>query len=171
MELKDIQNHLDEMKSALETKTVEEVKNQMAAFEEKYNEAIESSTEEVKKELKEFGESLEAKLNAVQEHADKLDVKMQENKKVAEVETGDAIKSLINENFDEIKNVRKGRSVELKAVGNMTLSTNLTGDQPRDYSMDVAAVPSQLVNVADLIGSVSTGRDTGPISQSTPRCP
>lgn len=160
MDLKELQGQLDELKSNLENKTVEEVKSQMATLEEKYNEAINSSKEEVKNELKELGESLEEKMNAIQEHADKLDVKLQEKKTVVENKNVDGIKSMITENFDEIKSVRKGKSIELKAVGNMTLGTNLTGDQPRDYSMDVAAVPGQILNVADIVGSVTISGGT-----------
>ncbi len=58
--------------------------------------------------------------------------------------------------------VRKGNKVniETKAVGNMTLGVNLTGDQPRDYSNVVAMVPRQLVNFADLVQGITISGGT-----------
>jgi HK97 family phage major capsid protein len=61
----------------------------------------------------------------------------------------------LTENFEQIKEVRAGKSVQIKAVGDMTLPVNLTGDQPRDYNNDVVMIPGQMVNVSDLVGSVN----------------
>jgi len=66
---------------------------------------------------------------------------------------------MITKNYEEIKDVRKGKAVEVKAVGDMTLA-NLTGDEPRDYSFDVVMTPNQKVNVADLVGSVAISGGT-----------
>ena len=95
----------------------------------------------------------------MQNHADKLDVKLQE-KAQKEMVKGDAIKSAINENFDSIKAVRKGQAVQVKAVGDMTLGASLTGDQPRDYNYDVVSAPGQALNVSDLAGNVTISGGT-----------
>jgi HK97 family phage major capsid protein len=152
MEVKEFELVINELKENLENKTTEEIKSQMAGLEEKYNEAVANASNELKEEL-------EAKMNLIQDHADKLEAKMKEPKKV-EQRKGDELKSLITENFEQISQVRKGKAVEVKAVGNMVLGTHLTGDQPRDYSMDVVMTPGQMVNVADLISSITISGGT-----------
>ena len=149
MELKE---QLEALTLKLEGKSVVEVKSAIEAFELKNNEVINNQIKEVK-------ESFEVQLKELQNHADKLDVKLQE-KSQKEMVKGDAIKSAINENFDSIKAVRKGQSVQVKAVGDMTLGASLTGDQPRDYNYDVVSVPGQALNVSDLAGSVSISGGT-----------
>ena len=149
MELKE---QLEALTLKLEGKTAEEVKSAIEAFEAKNKEVIDAQVKEAK-------EDLENQLKAVQDHANALDAKLKEaNKK--EVAQGDAIKGMINENFESIKDVRKGKSVEVKAVGDMTLGANLTGDQPRDYNFDVVMKPGQKVDVADLVGSVAISGGT-----------
>ena len=149
MELKE---QLEALTLKLEGKTANEVKSAIEAFEVKHKEAIEAQVKEAK-------EDLENQLKAVQNHANALDAKLKEAHK-KEVAQGDVIKGMINENFESIKDVRKGKSVEVKAVGDMTLGTNLTGDQPRDYNFDVVMKPGQKVDVADLVGSVSISGGT-----------
>jgi HK97 family phage major capsid protein len=149
MELKE---QLEALTLKLEGKSQTEVKSAIEAFELKNNEVISNQIKEVK-------ESFELQLKELQNHADKLDVKLQEKAK-KEMVKGDAIKSAINENFDLIKAVRKGQAVQVKAVGDMTLGASLTGDQPRDYNYDVVSVPGQALNVSDLAGSVSISGGT-----------
>lgn len=162
---------LETLKKGLEGKTTEEVKSAIGAFETKFNTIIETATKANKdafeleiKGLKEKAEKAEKAaeklaedLKAVQDHADKLDVKLQEKgaakKDKESFET--SVKSILGENFEKISQVRKGNSakIEVKTVGDMLLTTHLTGDQPRDYSTTVAAVPAQLVNFTDLTGA------------------
>ena len=149
MELKE---QLEALTLKLEGKSHDEVKSAIEAFELKNNEVINNQIKEVK-------ESFEAQLKEMQNHADILDVKLQE-KAQKEMVKGDAIKSAINENFDSIKAVRKGQAVQVKAVGDMTLGASLTGDQPRTYNYDVVSVPGQALNVSDLAGSVSISGGT-----------
>ena len=149
MELKE---QLEALTLKLEGKSQNEVKSAIEAFELKNNEVINNQIKEVK-------ESFEVQLKELQNHADTLDVKLQE-KSQKEMVKGDAIKSAINENFDSIKAVRKGQSVQVKAVGDMTLGASLSGDQPRDYNYDVVSVPGQALNVSDLAGSVSISGGT-----------
>lgn len=149
MELKE---QLEALTLKLEGKSHEEVKSAIEAFEVKNNEVINNQIKEVK-------ESFEAQLKEMQNHADILDVKLQE-KAQKEMVKGDAIKSAINENFDSIKAVRKGQAVQVKAVGDMTLGASLTGDQPRDYNYDVVSAPGQALNVSDLAGNVTISGGT-----------
>lgn len=171
----ELKTALAEMQSGLEGKSKEQIDNEIKAFEKKYNAVVEEKAKEiVGDELKSFKETLEAEYKAavkeVQDHANKLDAKMNEKNKKNQGAV-DGIRTLIKDNFDDLSKMdRKGHAVSLetKAVGNMTLGTNLTGDQPRDYSNQVAMVPSQLLNVADLImpitisgGTYTFPRETG----------
>lgn len=150
---------LANIKSGLETKTALEVKNAIEAFEAKLPTAIKSAFEvEVKAVKDELEAKFTADLKVVQDHADKLDVKLQE--KGSQTTNEDTLVKAINDNFEGISNVRKGNAVQVKAVGNMTLPVNLTGDQPRDYNFDTVMVPSQLLNVSDLVGSVNISGGT-----------
>lgn len=73
------------------------------------------------------------------------------------------------ENLEAMKEVRKGKSFMLelpgvtnmstKTVGNMTLGANLTGDSVISYSPIQAILPSQKVNIRDLVRTVHS--DTG----------
>lgn len=149
MELKE---QLEALQVKLEGKSKEQAENLIKEFKAENAESIENAVKGVKEEL-------EVSLKAIQEHADKLDVKLQEKAK-KDVAKGDAIKGAINENFETLSKVRKGNSVQIKAVGDMTLSANLTGDQPRDYNFDVVMTPGQLANVSDLVGSVNISGGT-----------
>ena len=142
MELKE---QLEALTLKLEGKSKDEVKNAIEAFETKNKESIDLAVKAVQEEM-------QTKLDAIQAHADKLDVKLQaKNKK--DVAKGDLVKAAITENIDRIKSVKKGASIEVKVVGDMG-TANLVGDEPRDYNFDVVKFPSQKVNVADLVGNV-----------------
>ena len=153
MEANEIKSALEGIKAQVETKSAEqsvEVKGLIEALEAK----MESKTNE-------SIEALKADLQAIQDHANKLDVKMQEkNVETKSVGFFDAMTKSLTENFEQIKEVRAGKSVQVKAVGDMALTTNLTGAQPKDYNFDTVMVPGQMVNVADLIGSVTISGGT-----------
>lgn len=150
---------LAQIKSGLETKTTLEVKNAIDAFEAKLPTAIKSAFEvEVKAVKDELQEKFTADLKVVQDHADKLDVKLQE--KSVTTKNEDTLVKSITDNFEGISNVRKGQAFQTKAVGNMTLPVNLTGDAPRDYNLNVVMVPGQQLNVSDLVGSVNISGGT-----------
>ena len=158
----EIKGLLDELQVNIEGKSKEQIDTEIKALEVKYEEMIENKAAELNKSVEEVraeNSELKANLKLVAEQADKLDIKMQENKKVVEGKRGDELKSVITENFEGIKGVRKGKALELKVVGDMTLA-NLTGDQPRDYSFDTVMIPNQKVNVADLTGAIAISGGT-----------
>ncbi len=149
----ELKTEFDAIKLALETKTATEVKAQIEAFETKVTTEFKTAYET---EIKSVKEDLQGKLDALQEHADKLDLKLQNNS-VQTKETGyveNMVKS-ITDNFEQIKTVSKSNAIQVKAVGDMTLGVNLTGAQPKDYNLDVVMIPGQMVNVSDLVGSVN----------------
>jgi len=146
---------LEELKAKVDTKSKEEIKAAMNSFAEEHKSVLEADLEEFKSKFETI-EGVETGLEELKEHLAKLDIKLQERKK-GEAEVLDPLKELISKNFDQIKTVRKGSSVQLesKVVGDMTLPVNLTGDQPRVYQRSVAAVPSQAINFADLVSSIA----------------
>lgn len=153
MEALEIKAALEGIKAQVETKTAEqsvEVKSLIEALEAK-----------MKNENNETIEALKADLKAIQDHADLLDVKLQE--KTADTKSVgyfDVMEKALNENFNDIKEVRSGKSVQVKAVGDMTLSGNLTGAQPKDYNFNTVLIPGQLLNVADLVATVNIAGGT-----------
>lgn len=150
-----LQAELSAIKTALETKTVAEVKSAIEAFETKMNT---SNKDAFENELKAVKDAFELQIKAVQEHADKLDLKLQS--KAVEKTQKDALVESIELNFKGISEVRKGNALQVKAVGNMTLGANLTGDEPRVYNNNVVMIPGQMVNVSDLVGLVNIAGGT-----------
>lgn len=154
----ELKQELDGIKSALETKTTAEVKAAIDALETKFTTELKSQFETEIKSVKDALEGkladAETKLKAVQDHADKLDLKLQSKS----VENTDAngvslLQKAVSDNIDSIKDVRAGKAFQTKAVGNMTLS-NVSGTKPRTYNFDIVKLPSQRVNIEDLAGMV-----------------
>lgn len=152
---------LASIKSGLETKTTAEVKSAIDAFEAKLTTEIKSQFDTEIKSVKEALEGklseTETKLKSVQDQADKLDMKLQS--KSVETENVDILAKTIKDNADLItKSGKVNAKLEVKAVANMTTS-NLTGTKPRNYNFDIVTLPSQMVNIEDLAGTVVA--DTG----------
>jgi HK97 family phage major capsid protein len=151
---------LAQIKSGLETKTAAEVKTAIDTFETKLKSEVKASFDA---EIKAVREELETKFNAdlkvVQDHADSLDLKLQEKGKLEANAKVDALKALIKENAENIVKVSKDNTIELKAVGDMTTG-NFTGEEPRDYNFDIVTFPAQKVNVADLVGNINISGGT-----------
>lgn len=154
MEIKELQAELKNMADSLEGKSKQEINDALESFEVKHKEVIDNQVKEVKDEF-------EAKLKEVQDHANTLDVKLQEKSK-KESRSVDNVKAMIVDGYETIKNVVKSNKVylESKAVGNMTLSASLTGDQPRTFSDVVATIPDQILNFSDLVGVINIGNGT-----------
>lgn len=175
-ELKDA---LDALATKLEGKSEAQARRVMKSFsselEAKFENALEDLSikhgDELKSALENI-DTLKSALEVTQKHADELDVKLQAQKSL-ETKTGDSykdamIKSLTSD-FDSIKRVTKGSSVslEIKAVGDMTVANNLTGDSLKTYQPGVAMVPAQLINFADLVPAVNSATGTYIIYRET----
>lgn len=138
---------------------VKSAKDAVADLEQKMEKAISEGVEEGVKEFKD-------ELETLKKHAAKLDAKLNEVKTPgSEVKPtyGEMMAKMLKENIERIGNVGHKSSkeaIELKAVGDMTLGANLTGDQPRDYSMQVAMKPGQLLNFSDLVATVAISGGT-----------
>lgn len=152
---------LEAMKTSLEGKSLEQAKAEIKAFEEKNKELIKAEAKSMfDSEIKAIQSDFEAKLKLVQDHADKLDIRLKEKgTEQAEAKSYESV--MANElkgGFDDISKVTKGKSarIEMKTVGNMTIATNLTGGAVATVQPGVAMVPSQLVNFSDLVPTVNS---------------
>jgi HK97 family phage major capsid protein len=142
----ELEQKLEELKNGIESKTKTQIENELKAI----KEAFDASS---KVEIKAIKDELLAEIKSIQDHADKLDVKLQA-KSVANAPAENLLTKTIKENIEEIKTVSKGKSVQVKAVANMT-TANLTGTAPRTFNFDIVTIPSQKVNVEDLVGVVN----------------
>lgn len=149
MEALEIKTALEGIKAQVETKATEqtaEVKGLIEALETK-----------MKSENDSVVDGLKADLKAIQDHADKLDLKLQA--KSAEPKEGeDMLQKSISDNIEGIKAVKKGVSFQTKAVANMT-TANVTGTTPQNFNLDIVKLPSQSVNIQEIVRTVSA--DTG----------
>ena len=160
MEALEIKNALEAIKLQVETKSTEnatEVKSMIENLEEKMVKG--ADLEAIKSELR-------VELKAIQDYADLLDVKLNEKKRTEVKEAksyGEVVVKSIKENaaaIGEVGNKSTKLQIDIKAVGNMTLGANLTGDQNRDYSDNIQIVPSQLLNFSDLVSTVAISGGT-----------
>ena len=108
----------------------------------------------------EVAEQLTEKSQAIENRLDEIEIKLQKSteNKMEEKSFSTSFGELIAKNFDSIKDVSLGNKVKfnLKAVANMTVSNNLTGDAMRTYQPGVAMVPNRKINFRDLIPTVSS---------------
>ena len=108
----------------------------------------------------EVAEQLTEKSSAIENRLDEIEIKLQKSteNKMEEKSFSTSFGELIAKNFDSIKEVSLGNKVKLnlKAVGIMTVSNNLTGDGVRTYQPGVAMVPNRKINFRDLIPAVAS---------------
>lgn len=155
MENNELKDALDALTVKLEGKTAEQVKEAVDAFKEENKDLLSVDVKGINERLDGL-KDVNTNIEAMQKHLDTLDVKLQDRKAGTKAEQGDFIAKSIAENFDTIKQVERGDrkkyKFDVKAVGNMTLTASLTGDQPRDYNFNPVSAPSPTINVSDLVG-------------------
>jgi HK97 family phage major capsid protein len=161
VEKKELIAELEGLKSALEVSISEKAKTEIA-------DQLKSVVETVDAKIAEFAASnmdakaMETEVNKIKsEQAEILKgfdalqvrVKAQKESKVEKKSFGQLFAEGLEANFDAIQNVKKGKPfrMEMKAVGNMLLSANLTGDGQASYSATQAILPAQKINMRDLI--------------------
>mgnify|MGYP001544410102 CR=1 FL=1 len=160
----------------LEKQFAEELKANNAAFTEKMTaleeavskgatvEAIETIKSEITaNETK--GAEIVAKMQEQLDHVSG-ELKKSQTMIVKQERSKDVIASIVKENFETISMVSKGSSFEYQEK-DMTLGSNLTGDQPRDYNFDVVMRPAQNPNVEDLTRTVPISGGTYTYVQSS----
>ena len=176
MELQEIKDALALIKTEVKGATKEqktEMKSAIEALEVKLSDSAKLETKAIK-------EAFELELKELQKQFDELASKKVEVKTATQdVDFNYEFKSAISDNFEEIKSVRKGNGfkMELKAVGTMTSTSNVTGSTVKTYQNGVSMSPSQKINFSDLVATVASatgnyivyrevGQEGGIISQT-----
>jgi len=148
----------------LEKKLADAVKEINASLEEKMAQLEEAQKtglkaedlEGLKDSIAKSKEDLDTAVEAQQKQMDELATefkKAQDMVVASEKATKDPIAVAVKENFDAISTVAKGSPFELM-VKDMTLGSNLTGDQPRDYNNNTVIRPPQFTNAEDLMRTI-----------------
>jgi HK97 family phage major capsid protein len=124
------------------------VKNEVSTMVEKSIDAVKSEIKAVKDELDRQAEEVSRKSAA----------------KVSTKSIGEQIAENLDSNMaiaeKELKSSGGSFTMNLKAVGNMLLSSNLTGDSVATYNQQQAILPSQKLNFRDLIPTVQSATGT-----------
>lgn len=112
-------------------------------------------------------DSVKAEIKAVKDEMDRQAEEVS-RKSAAKIASTKSIGEQIAENLDsnmaiaekELKSSGGSFTMNLKAVGNMLLSSNLTGDSVATYNQQQAILPSQKLNFRDLIPTVQSATGT-----------
>jgi len=174
MEKKELMEALDGLKAELKTATDAEMKKQIEAKAAEIEAKLEKMKEidELKSEVKVLKDNADKNQQVIDKFvADGSKKKLTEKKTFGDVfteEIGNAFESKQAE-FEAFRKDRNAKLIiELKTVGNMLLSSNLSGDGVASYNQRQGLVPSQKVNFRDLIpvtqsptGLYVTYRETG----------
>ena len=156
-----VQTEVSNLKEDMQGKTSKEIGDKISEFETKMTDmladqmknAVSKEDHDAKvKELSDNIETLGAKLN-----------EKKENEKNELVTLDSEIKRLVDEVVKpagSVLSLEKGLKHELKAVGDMTLGNNFTGNQPRDYDLSPKVIPGQKLHFADLIESINISGGT-----------
>jgi len=166
MDKKELMVELEGLKSALETsineKTKSEIADQLKSVIETVDAKIASlntanDNADTLKSMTEEVVKLKAEQAAILKGFDLLQTRVKSTKTSTESKKsfGEAFMDALDNNFDKIQNVKKGQpfKMEIKAVGTMTLSNNLTGDGTASYAATQAILPAQKINMRDLIST------------------
>ena len=125
------------------------VKNEVSTMVEKNIDAVKAEIKAVKDELDRQAEEVSRKSAA----------KAMETKSVG-TQLAEGLDNNMSIAEKELKSAGGSFSLSLKAVGNMTLGANLTGDSVATYAPNQAILPSQKLNFRDLINTVSSATGT-----------
>jgi HK97 family phage major capsid protein len=125
------------------------VKNEVSTMVEKSIDAVKSEIKAVKDELDRQAEEVSRKSAAKTLSTKSIGAQIAEN-----------LDSNMNIAEKELKSAGGSYTMNLKAVGNMLLSSNLTGDSVATYNQQQAILPSQKLNFRDLIPTVQSATGT-----------
>lgn len=155
----EIKDALRELKDNLEAKSKEMIKADLDKMEAKFDGLV---TSEELKTLNTTVEEMKSANEELQQHLDQLSIKSKTEKENLERQLTPfghyrkALGEALEAKFDEIKAVGGGSKVQMEVKATMTLGNNLTGDAVNTYKPEAVDLPSQKVNVADLIPSISS---------------
>lgn len=147
MNEQELKDALGALTIKLEGKSKEQATEAINAFEAKHKETVRTEAKAMfDSEIKAIQDEFEAKLNLVQEHTDKLDVKMQNNKVAMEEKT---ISMEVKEKKAELKSLANRTSfndVEIKATTNRAA---VVGNQQAVELSDIGQLATRKLSMYD----------------------
>jgi len=148
MELKEQLEALkNDLSTGFETKSKLDIQTALEEFEKKSKEVVEKDMKAFfEKEAEALKADFQTKSKLQQDHLDALDIRLKQAKGEAshEVKTfNQIIAEVIKENAEAIQNHRKGEvlSLELKAVGDMSIAANFPGSTPWNQDAREMMIP------------------------------
>jgi hypothetical protein len=166
MDEKQLQAQLDALKTELEKAVSEKAKKDLEA-QIKALEAKIPDTKGLSDDVTILKEWTVKKDEADKKNQEALDTLIADRKNIKNTTKtrsfGDAFSSSIEENYDQIKSIEKKKGTvildikdfNVKTVGDMALSSNLSGDQVATY-VGQGVIPADLINFRDLIPTRQT---------------
>lgn len=166
MDEKKLQEQLETLekniKSAATAEAKAEIEKEIKAVKEAISKidtkSITESVESLKNELKEVKEAKVKMDEADRKAFDQLlvdvkDIKGNVKGKEGKKTFSQLFAAEVEKNFDDIQKVSKGKKcvIEMKAVGDMTIAANLTGDGTPTYGQSPILLPGQMLNFRDLM--------------------
>ena len=148
---------------------MEEIKNLANDINAKFDanaNALLSVKNEVSTMVEKSIDSVKAEIKAVKDEMDRQaeEVSRKSAAKVSTKSIGEQIAENLDNNMaiaeKELKSAGGSFTMNLKAVGNMLLSSNLTGDSVATYNQQQAILPAQKLNFRDLIPTVQSATGT-----------
>lgn len=137
-----------------------------AKFDVKSNE-VNAKVAEVKAAFDAKSAEVDTLIKVIADRADELDAKLAKAKEAESMKVksiGEQLKEQVDNEMVSIEKAMKSQSgsftLNLKAVGNMLLSSNLTGDSVATYNQRQAILPAQAINFRDLVPAVSSATGT-----------
>ena len=170
MELKEFQDKLSQevknLKEDMASKSKEEISQAIGGLETKMTDIMAETQKKSEAAIAEQKQKAEELQKAMDDLAVKMNAK-KDNNRNERISLESDIKRLIDENLEgkaegvmdmSVKGKKFGMNV--KAVGDMLLTNNLTGDQPRDYDLSVKMVPGRALHFGDLVETISISGGT-----------
>jgi HK97 family phage major capsid protein len=148
---------------------MEEIKNLANDINAKFDanaNALLSVKNEVSTMVEKSIDSIKAEIKAVKDELDRQaeEVSRKSAAKVSTKSIGEQIAENLDSNMaiaeKELKSSGGSFTMNLKAVGNMLLSSSLTGDSVATYNPNQAILPSQKLNFRDLVSTVQSATGT-----------
>jgi len=148
---------------------MEEIKNLANDINAKFDanaNALLSVKNEVSTMVEKSIDSVKAEIKAVKDEMDRQaeEVSRKSAAKVSTKSIGEQIAEQLDSNMaiaeKELKSSGGSFTMNLKAVGNMLLSSNLTGDSVATYNPNQAILPAQKLNFRDLVSTVQSATGT-----------
>ena len=168
MEIKEFKEVLSKevqgIKEDMQSKNSKEIGDAISGLETKMTDILADTKRESGEVIEKQKEQIETLSKSMESLGAKLNEK-KSNEEKAKATLESEVKRLVDEVVRPaggILTMEKAHQKHMlsKAVGDMTLGTNFTGNQPRDYDLSPKVIPGQKLHFADLVQSINIAGGT-----------